>query len=419
VTLVLLGCCAVVASAFTNALGIGGIRSPHPRPNERNAETGDSLANSSAAVGSSARLRRMSAKLASTFPFQRSPANRPPSRAEVVSMYADELRCSVGCRPYAAGQGWPLKPFHSEHALRAGLNELRPASLHVGVDIQARDGARVYAVQRGYARILQRSGPDARVQVGNYIYWHINPAVKQGQLVSAFATELGTVMAGYGHIAFSELGSAGQYVNPLRALGRVLTPWVDRIRPVIGSLSLARDGQAVVPAFDPQTFTWQTTYITPVLAPAALAYRLFDMRGTPVTSLRWAFRGTHLLPYADRRLIYSPGAHAPGYGCFAKYPLCIPYWSYRLAGGFAPALPVSLPRARYRLTVYAWDWADNEDARDSVVSLGSSGWRPIGRVPVQLLSAPAWQPGVLLGSHLSARPSRLRPRVPSSRRSGV
>jgi hypothetical protein len=334
-------------------------------------------------------------------------------------MYAAELRCSVDCRPYGAQQGWPLKPFHSEHALRAGLNELRPASLHVGVDIQAGDGARVYAVQAGYARILQRWGPDARVQVGNYVYWHINPMVKQGQLVRAFATELGTVMRGYGHIAFSELGAAGQYLNPLRPLGRVLSPWVDRIRPVIGSLLLARDGQAVVPAFDPQTFTWQTTYITPVLAPAALAYRLFDMRGTPVTPLQWAFRGAHLLPFAERRLIYSPGAHAPGYGCFARRRLCIPQWTYRLAGGFAAVLPRELRRSRYRLTVYAWDWADNEDARDFVISLGSTGWHPVGRFPRQLLSSPAWQLGVIWRAHLSPGASRLRGGVPSSRRFGV
>src|SRR5205085_328330 len=67
------------------------------------------------------------------FPFPRDRANRAPRPDEVVSLYADGRLCSIGCRPYGAQSGWPLKPFHSQHPLRAGLNELRPGSLHVGV----------------------------------------------------------------------------------------------------------------------------------------------------------------------------------------------------------------------------------------------------------------------------------------------
>ena len=60
--------------------------------------------------------------------------------------------------------------------------------MHVGIDIQARDGAGVYAMQPGYAHILQGSGFDARVQVGNFIYWHIVPRVFEGQYVFAYST---------------------------------------------------------------------------------------------------------------------------------------------------------------------------------------------------------------------------------------
>jgi hypothetical protein len=300
-------------------------------------------------------------------------------------MYADGLPCSTGCRPYGARLGWPLAPFHTQHAVRAGLNELRPQSMHVGVDIQARDRQRVYAVQPGTARVLAAKGSDARVQVGNYIYWHISPAVKDGEFVTPFTTVLGTVIPGAGHLHFSELGAAGQYVNPLRPRGRVLDPLVNRRRPVIGKPAIAADGQVVVGAYAPQSFVRRTTYITPVLAPAALAYRLRDIDGAAATPLYWALRGTHLEPYLSRRLIYAPGARPPGYACFATRPVCVPHWRYRIAGGLAPPLPRSVPPGRYRLTIYAWDWADNATARDITVTRTSRGWRPIHRFPNRLL----------------------------------
>lgn len=309
-----------------------------------------------------------------SYPFLPDRADRAPRPDELISMYADGTACAIACRPYGALEGWPLAPFHSQHPIRAGLNELRPQSLHVGVDIQARDGAKVYAVQSGYARILERSGPEARVQVGSYIYWHLDPRVATGQLVTPFRTVLGTVMHGYGHIAFSELGLRGEYVNPLRPGGGVLAPYSDHAGPVIGPPSLSPDGRVLVSAYDPQTFVAQTTYLTPVLAPAALAYRLYTPDGVAVTPLEWAFRGTHLLPFAWRWRIYARSAHAPGYACFATRRICVPNWRYRLAGGLASPLPDWLTPGRYRLTTYAWDWADNETARDATVTLRAGGW---------------------------------------------
>jgi hypothetical protein len=118
-----------------------------------------------------------------------------------------------------------------------------------------------------------------------------------------------------------------------------------------------------------------------VLAPAALAYRLYDSRGIAVTPLEWTVRGTQLLPWADRSLVYAPGARAPGYACFATRSVCVPHWIYRVAGGLAPPLPSALAPGRYRLTIYAWDWADNKTALDTVLTMTASGWRPRGRYP--------------------------------------
>ena len=314
-----------------------------------------------------------------SLPFPPNPPDRSTRPGEVPSLYDDGYACSTGCQPYGAEPGWPLAPFHHEHPVRAGLNELRAGSLHVGIDIQARDRQAVYAIQPGIAEVLASSGPNARVQVGNYIYWHITPAVQTGQLVNPFATVLGHVMSGYGHIAFSEVDYRGDYLNPLRPGGTVLEPYEDHAPPVIGDPSLAADGEVIVAAYSPQTFVQRTTYVTPVLAPAGMAYELHSSSGAAVTPLEWAFRGTHLLSWSERSLIYAPGAHAPGFACFARRPVCVPHWTFRIAGGLAPPLPTTLPAGRYRLTIYAWDWADNTTALDTSVTLTADGWRPIGR----------------------------------------
>jgi hypothetical protein len=246
------------------------------------------------------------------------------------------------------------------------------------------------------AQVLAPSGPDARIQVGNYIYWHINPKVSSGELVTPFKTVLGTVMSGYGHMAFSEIGPDGQYANPLRPQGSVLRPYVDHAAPVIGRPSVSTDGQVIVSAYDPQTFIRKTTYFTPVLAPAAIAYRLYNSQGVPVMPLEWAFRGTHLLQFSQRSLIYAPAARDPGYDCFASRSVCIPHWNYRVADGLAPPLPTALDAGRYRLTIYAWDWTDNATALDTTLTLTSSGWKPLGHVPASLLSMPGYSERNLL-----------------------
>jgi hypothetical protein len=191
-------------------------------------------------------------------------------------------------------------------------------------------------------------------------------------------------------MAFSELGAGGEYVNPLRPRGTVLKPFANHAAPVIARPTVSAGGQVLVSAYDPQTFVRKTTYFTPVLAPAAIAYRLYDSRGVPVTPLEWAFRGTHLLPFALRSLIYAPGSHAPGYACFATRSVCVPHWTYRVAGGLAPPLPPTLDPGRYRLTIYAWDWADNTTALDTTVTMTPTGWRPIGHFPPILFHVPGY-----------------------------
>jgi hypothetical protein len=308
------------------------------------------------------------------WPFSISPLQRPTTSADaLVAFWADGLPCSVGCTAAGAIAGWPVQPFHQQHAVRAGINELRPANFHVAVDIEAHDNQPVYALQSGYASIRYPGTADVNVDVGRFYYWHINPTVRNGQYVVAYKTILGRVLRGFYHVALSE-GNTDDYLNPLRP-GGSLRPYVDTEVPIIGVPRIFGDGRVIVGAFDPQSFVATGyTYETPVLAPSSLAWRLYDARGRALTGLEWAMRGSQNYPPYLKPVIFAPGAANPGFECFYTQRRCIPNWVYWLAGGLTPSLPLkSLPRGRYRLTVYAWDWRDNTSALDYWINLPVAG----------------------------------------------
>jgi hypothetical protein len=286
------------------------------------------------------------------------------ARDALPGLYADGKACSVGCRAPGAVPGWPVRPFHKAHLLRAGLNELRPANMHFGVDILARDGTPVYAVQGGRAQVLASTGPDARVRVGSFEYWHIRPAVRDGQAVRPYADVVGRILRGAGHVHLSEL-SGNRYINPLRPGGRVLAPWRDSARPVLGRPRFLRGGRVLIHAFDPVVGRGRSASRTPALGLAGLAYRLYDEQGRR-GPLQWALRGTQHLPAGVRRTVFAPGSHPANAKCAALRHPCRPNWVYRLAGGLAPRLHVRARHA-YRLTAYAFDWAGHRSALDTRV----------------------------------------------------
>jgi hypothetical protein len=298
------------------------------------------------------------------WPFSLSPLQRPVRASDHLPEYwADGQPCATGCgQGYV--HGWPLKPFHRQHAIRAGIDEIRPANLHVAVDIQANDNQPVYAIQSGYAEPAATGSPgDYKVTVGRFTYWHIVPAVTTGEYVTAYKTVIGHVERGQGHIAFSE-GADDSYLNPLRP-GGPLTPYTDTARPVIARPSISPNGRVTVAAFDPQSFVHRQSYLTPVLALAGLAWRLYNAQGRPVTGLEWALRASGYIAPSLKFVIFAPGARNPGYACFATRLICTPDWTYNLAGGLTEPLPLDqLSRGRYRLTVYAWDFKGNESALD-------------------------------------------------------
>jgi len=304
------------------------------------------------------------------WPFSISPLQRPTTRADALPPYwADGLPCSVGCTPPGVTPGWPLKPFHQQHAIRAGINELRPANFHVAVDIEAHNFEPVYAIQSGYARIRYPGTGDVNVDVGDFYYWHINPTVSNGQHVVAYKTVIGQVLYGFYHVALSQ-GNTDDYLNPLRP-GGSLRPYTNTEPPIIGIPRIFSDGRVIVGAFGPQSLVATGfPYETPVLAPSSLAWRLYTARGRELTRLEFAMRGSQNYPPSLKPVIFAPGAANPGFECFFTKRRCIPNWVYWLAGGLTQPLPLrSLRPGRYRLTIYAWDWAGNTSALDYWIKL--------------------------------------------------
>ena len=299
------------------------------------------------------------------WPFSISPLQRRTTAADgLPAFWADGKPCSIGCTAAGAIPGWPLRPFHQQHAIRAGINELRTANFHVAVDIEAHNSQPVYAIQSGRATIRYPGTGDVNVDVGRFYYWHINPTVTNGQYVVAYKTVIGNVLGGFYHVALSE-GTTSDYLNPLRP-GGSLRPYSDTEPPVIGLPRIFGDGRVIVGSFDPQSFVAiGFPYETPVLAPSSLAWRLYDAHNRALTGLEWAMRGSQNYPPNLKPVIFAPGAANPGFECFFTQKRCIPNWVYWLAGGLTRPLPLSsLPRGQYRLTVYAWDWAGNTSALD-------------------------------------------------------
>ena len=172
-----------------------------------------------------------------TYPFARSRFERRATLFDhLVPFWQDGRPCSVGCRPAGVVAGWPLRPFHEQHPLRAGINELRGSGFHLGIDIQTAGQAHVYAIQSGRAHVIQAHGGDSRVQIGHYIYWHVKLAVREAEYISAYRTAIGKVMHNVRHLHLSEVDASGGYLNPLRPAGRGLAPWEDLEPPVIGSV---------------------------------------------------------------------------------------------------------------------------------------------------------------------------------------
>ncbi len=242
-----------------------------------------------------------------------------------------------GVAAVAGGYDWPVKPFDRPHPVRGDFGDPRTTfdgpptlrglmssggifQLHFGVDIAVPDGTPVYPVRSGIAS-FHNSRTVAVDSGGGFAaeYWHIVPAIRPGQLVTAYRTVLGHVMKGYKHVHFTELDH-GRPVNPL---GRGhLTGYQDRTTPVVTSISFRRSdtGPELLPecvqgrivpiaqAFDVPAVPAPGTWSNLPVAPALLTWRIESaVNGKIVVPEQTAFDVRTRLPRDAFWTLYARG----------------------------------------------------------------------------------------------------------------
>ncbi len=140
---------------------------------------------------------------------------------------------------------WPVEPKHESQELTATFCEFRDTEssdhFHNGIDIPKADGSPVFPVESGTITSIQRSGTNAYVRVGRYAYVHItpNPNLDVSDPVVAGQTVLGTILAGQGHLHFTD----GYYDSEINAIrnGGGLTPYLDPWKPIIRYVKFYED----------------------------------------------------------------------------------------------------------------------------------------------------------------------------------
>jgi hypothetical protein len=117
-------------------------------------------------------------------------------------------------------------------------------------------------------------------------YWHVVPAVRNGDRAVAYRTVIGRIERPWGHVHFAEQIGA-HHVNPLRP--GALTPFRDTTRPTIHTFSFERDGRTtgsrlrglvdvVVEAWDDAPLAVPPPWNAKPVTPALVRWRLSGPR---------------------------------------------------------------------------------------------------------------------------------------------
>ena len=250
-------------------------------------------------------------------------------RARLLVLTVVALAC-LSASASASAYPWPIKPFHQQHPIRANFGDPRTRfwntmltdglqgpglfQFHNGIDIAAVEGTPVYPVISGTARLIDAAAVAVRSLGHKFQYFHIIPAVHDGQHVVAGRTVLGRVIRGVNHVHLTEIRGRRVW-NPLATGG--IVPYRDRTIPEVDAI-MARPGSSLLP-----------------LDPA-------EVCGT--VSLVAAAQDTPPLPVP---------------GTFAGYPVApaLVTWSLAKLGG--PRYVTDVPAADFRTTLPAgrafWD----------------------------------------------------------------
>ena len=285
----------------------------------------------------------------------------------------------------APSYGWPVKPFHKPHAVRGSFGDprigLAPSgtgltyNFHNGVDVVAPDGTPVYATISGQVALDPKNPDVVWVSDGHgtvFSYWHVVPAVRSGEEVTAYATVVGHVQAPWGHVHFSDIRD-GQYENPLRA--GAMGPYIDHTAPEVTSVTLEHDGHPVPIAVahgsidviaevdDPPANPIAPPWDGLAVMPAIVRWRLVGQHGAG-TPWATSFDVTKALPAVTYDRVYAQWTRQNHQYRAGRYRV---YLTHALS-------TAELPDGQYKVEIMASDECGNRSTSSAFLSLenGSS-----------------------------------------------
>jgi hypothetical protein len=282
---------------------------------------------------------------------------------------------------------WPVKPFDRQHPIRGNFGDPRTVSedsglgdttplepgsytFHNGIDISAPTGTAVYPVVSGRAAV----GYADEVVVDTYDnrvfqYFHIRPAIRNGQRVVAGQTVLGHVLPGWLHVHLSEID--GTHIqNPVEP-GH-LEPYRDTTVPVVHFVQATTADGAAIPA-DALRGRIRLAASASDRPPIPVPGHWFDLPVTPaLVTWKLAHAGGHVVVHwrvaADFRHTEPPNRHfwdvyAPG--TYQNFPVFGHRYFWGQPGRYLFELTPrgldtrALANGRYVLTVRAADICGN------------------------------------------------------------
>ena len=313
-------------------------------------------------------------------------ARRVADRYAVVRAWIPATRTACNHTRGRLTYHYPVRPFLTQHPIRGNFGDPRTiqpnsdvpigtpgdasVSFHNGVDISAETGTAVYPVVSGVATIGY--GDEVIVGTGDgrvFQYFHVKPAIRPGQRVTAYRTVLGHVLPEALHVHLSEIDGF-QVHNP--ADPGHLEPYADSTIPTVldvtyanaadtsldrrslrGRVFIAANAEDVPPF--PVPLPWFGFPVTPAL----VTWRLTSRAGRVVVPDTVAADFRHTLP--ANRLFWTMYAA----GTYQNFPVYGDVYHFGLRGRYLFNLTprgldtTQLPNGDYQLTVHVADVCAN------------------------------------------------------------
>jgi hypothetical protein len=340
-------------------------------------------------------------------------ASRPLTGAVRAWFPARHSLCDVRRGPLS--YSWPVRPFRSEHPIRAFFGDPRTIfrsaangdlgsfSFHNGVDIAAPDGTPVYPVFSG---VVIKATPDEIVVASPALartvqYWHLVRSVWIGRRVRAYSTVLGVVQPGRGHVHLTEIDDK-VVVNPLQP-GHLMPYRKVTIPTVTGLYVRDLEGSALNPQKVSGTITLAVTaFDTPPLplpqpwtgasvTPAVIQWRLAAVGGRDALPMQTPVDFSSTIPADDQfDSVYDTGT-------YQNFPTVGDHYFFGARGEYIFNLTASalntraIAPGRYILTVSALDTCGNLGTLTEKLDVARQPrLRPIVGSLTSLLSMSEW-----------------------------